>query len=222
MKKILNQSNLKVLIAGLATAFVLYHSHKKYNLSGISLVLLGVLIVLAFVVVSLMDAKQKQRILSEQLMETRQLLTKDSEGFLRKNEELYQRYKDDFLRLNIISNMIVGYDQKKDYETPLKKMDELNIYRYTRPMKEFYFATKAMLLFKAGKDEEAVRLMNSEEEFFENREEDFSGLGSLFYFDYLKRLAFEGKTEELKKSLSRTRKKMGNNFLADDFPVEDE
>ena len=91
MKKILNQSNLKVLIAGLATAFVLYHSHKKYNLSGISLVLLGVLIVLAFVVVSLMDAKQKQRILSEQLMETRQLLTKDSEEFLRKNEELYQR-----------------------------------------------------------------------------------------------------------------------------------
>ena len=45
MKKILNQSNLKVLIAGLATAFVLYHSHKKYNLSGISLVLLRVLIV---------------------------------------------------------------------------------------------------------------------------------------------------------------------------------
>ena len=45
-----------------------------------------------------MDAKQKQRILSEQLMETRQLLTKDSEEFLRKNEELYQRYKDDFLR----------------------------------------------------------------------------------------------------------------------------
>ena len=210
---------LRSMILGLLAGLILLEVKKYFDLPLWTIL---VFIVAVFAISSLIPflrIYKKQKQVHNALLESRKILEKENNPreFLRVNEEIYDSCTDDISRLKTLSNMMVGYDRIGEYKAPLKKLNQMKITTFTSGMKEYYFSTKAMLLFKADRSKEAVDLMKENAEWFNRHQEDYSEMGSVFFYDRLMKMIYEKRFKEAKEILDQAQSVMGEDFFQKEY-----
>lgn len=160
-----------------------------------------------------------QKRLNKRLFASKELL-KDEDGlekFIEYNEKILSTMKIQTLRLKVIVYLIYGYDKKGDYGTPIKLLEDIDPNRLSKNVKLIYYSTYALMNFKSGNMDEAMKIMEDNKKKFSKYDERYDKVGAVIFCDKVLELVNLGRLDEAIDKMEKARDVMGDDYYTDEY-----
>ncbi|HEY4544320.1 MAG TPA: hypothetical protein VIG40_06715 [Tissierellaceae bacterium] len=204
------------LIIGAAVGLVA----KEFNLStfkyGILLALVAVIVTLIYTLTLI----RKQKKLNEKVLPSFDLLEKGNvDEFIKINEKYLAEEKDSLSQLKIIMFLISGYDIKKDFETPRRLLLELDEKSLPKQARVVYNASLAMVSFKAGHVEDAIKIMEDNKKVFDRFDGVYNDVGIIIAYSRILEYSNKMEYEKALALIEKIRSQMGEKSFEEEYKL---
>ena len=217
----MNKKVIRILIGVLLGGIIAFIGEKSNIPSDIFTI--GTIVVLGAVfILSIIYNIIYQKRLNKIMLPTYSLLEEgEVDEFIKVNEELLKTKKNSTIRLKIILFLILGYDKKKDYETPKKLIKEIDYNNLSKRSRVIYKVTLAISNFKSNNIEEGLDIMEIHENEFNNFRNDKELSGLIIYAQILE-LSNLGMLEKALELIKKSRTKLGEYAFEEEYNLIEE
>lgn len=139
--------------------------------------------------------------------------------FIEINTKTFRDEKDGLTKLNIIMYLLVGYDRKQDYKTPRKLMLEIDENSIPNQFLPVYNANLAMLSFKAGSIDEALKIMQENKKEFEKYDATYGDIGVIVAYCRILEKTNRGELDEAIGIIEEKRKHIGDKAFDEEYKL---
>ena len=184
---------------------------------GISTVIIGLIIVLALLFRKRKNINTEVE-LNKKLLPTLELLEEGKiNQFIKVNELTLEEVSNPSIKLKIILFIIVGYEKKKDYNTPRKLLEEIDIKYLTKEDKVIHQATLCVMSFKSNHTKEAYEILENNKAEFSKYRGTFKEPGIMVTYVDIVVLENKGKYKEAIELIKKARQTLGNDAFKDEY-----
>lgn len=185
--------------------------------NGISTVIIGLIIVLALLFRKSKNINTEVE-LNKKLLPTLELLEEGKiNQFIKVNELTLEEVSNPSIKLKIILFIIVGYEKKKDYNTPRKLLEEIDIKYLTKEDKVIHQATLCVMSFKSNHIKEAYEILENNKAEFSRYRGTFKEPGIMVTYVDIIVLENKGKYKEAIEVIKKARQTLGNDAFKDEY-----
>lgn len=184
---------------------------------GMSTVIIGLIIVVALLFRKSRNINAEVE-LNKKLLPTLELLEENKVNqFIKVNEETLEGVNNPSIKLKIILFIIVGYEKKKDYNTPRKLLEEIDIKYLTKEDQIIHQATLCVMSFKSNHIKEAYEILEKNKSEFSKYRGTYKEPGIMVSYVDIVTLEEKKKYKEALEVIEKARKALGNDAFKDEY-----